>query len=404
MEGMPRCKTTMASTEGSRCLVFVAVGRVRDCVRLAYYVEEDVLDRVAALEMFTNVLSQGWRDDQQRSFDWNGGGLCCRLDSAGEILYCVAVRTLTFPDYKAYQMLAELEQSVLAQELPTAGAEADGLCAELEQQARPLLAYYEEIGRQAEGVGCLPFMAIGRIKDGVRLAYHIEQCMACRQQGLLQEFAKLLAKPRPVERLRRDWDHGSFLCLLDIEAGLLYCVFASTTVFPEGLAEQILAELRQDSNGLNTRAVGEDGLKATLELKMKNLLAHYSETARVASLGASMRELKERASAELGFRRWADDEELEEPKEPAPTPATPAIPATLVTLATPTTPATLAPTLAQQRDAVPPLAEPLLQHTSTREATEGAGEAGGAGGAGGAGEEISRDPCAPCRCRNCSIQ
>jgi len=130
-------------------------------------------------------------------------------------------------------------------------------------------------------MGGVSFVAVGRIEDHVRLAYHLKEEMRHREQDLIGMFTNLLRRygdEQQQQQRRFDWEGGHFSILT--RGMLLYCAFTPDMSFPDGLVYQMLSSLHQHINAqdLGTCAT-EDCLIADLSPKLKELAEEFEAIA-----------------------------------------------------------------------------------------------------------------------------
>lgn len=128
----------------------------------------------------------------------------------------------------------------------------------------------------------LPFVAVGRVKDGVTLAYYVGEGTPERREQMKDIFGKLLGaaaqKLQAGQRTRLAWNDGSVCCLMDQQGVLLYCVVTAALTYPERLAYQLLHDLvvaTQALPGLETE--GEHAFNGQLQPKMRDLTRQYED-------------------------------------------------------------------------------------------------------------------------------
>jgi hypothetical protein len=137
-----------------------------------------------------------------------------------------------------------------------------------------------------EGWGdkALPFLAVGRVKDGVTLASHFDSVTDEQKEQVKGVFKKLLQSGRDKfqvgQRIRLQWDSGSVCCFMDNQGTLLYCVVTSVITYPERLAYQLLYDLVVSMQALGesaTEHATENSLNTTLKGKMRELVIMYED-------------------------------------------------------------------------------------------------------------------------------
>jgi len=131
------------------------------------------------------------------------------------------------------------------------------------------------------GNNMLPFMAVGRVKDGVTLAAY-RNPDADPEEKTMEIFKKLLAaassKLSASQRTRLQWKDGSVCCLMDSTGQYLYCVVTSLLTYPERLANQLLYDLVTEASAEPLLATaGEQELQQKLEPQMKKLVLYYED-------------------------------------------------------------------------------------------------------------------------------
>mmetsp|Transcript_72854 Transcript_72854/g.115319 ORF Transcript_72854/g.115319 Transcript_72854/m.115319 type:complete len:205 (+) Transcript_72854:67-681(+) len=131
----------------------------------------------------------------------------------------------------------------------------------------------------------LPFLAVGRVKDGVTLAWETTAKDDTHKEQTKDVFTKLLQaasnKLAKGQRTRLQWNEGSVCCIMDQKGILLYCVVTSLLTYPERLAYQLLYDLQQDVQRLdNVETAKENALNETLGGRMRELIAKYEDSSR----------------------------------------------------------------------------------------------------------------------------
>ncbi|CAL1147039.1 unnamed protein product [Cladocopium goreaui] len=136
--------------------------------------------------------------------------------------------------------------------------------------------------QQTWGNGHLPFLAVGRVKDSITLAYYIESVDTEQQDQTQEVFQKLLKassqKLAAGQRTRLQWNNGSVCFLMDEQGRLLYCVVTSSLSYPERQAYQLLYDFRglverDDTIDLDDSA--EHSLNDKLKDQMRELVKKY---------------------------------------------------------------------------------------------------------------------------------
>lgn len=145
---------------------------------------------------------------------------------------------------------------------------------------------------QGWGDGALPFLAVGRVKDGVTLAYSIGTDSKEQQEQTQEVFRKLLkvsaTKLTSGQRTRLQWNDGSVCCLMDQQGSLLYCVVTATLNYPERLAYQLLYELEKKVKSIEgIDDASEHSLNLQLEDDMRNLVMQYEDPKSFPQLASS---------------------------------------------------------------------------------------------------------------------
>eukprot|EP00930_Biecheleria_cincta_P000572 TRINITY_DN10127_c0_g1_i1.p1 TRINITY_DN10127_c0_g1~~TRINITY_DN10127_c0_g1_i1.p1 ORF type:complete len:225 (+),score=37.42 TRINITY_DN10127_c0_g1_i1:171-845(+) len=135
---------------------------------------------------------------------------------------------------------------------------------------------------QGWGDGALPFLAVGRVKDGVTLAYSIGTDIKEQQEQTQDVFRKLLkvsaTKLSPGQRTRLQWNDGSVCCVMDQQGYLLYCVVTATLNYPERLAYQLLYDLEKKVKSIKgIDDASENSLNEPLEDSMRSLVTQYED-------------------------------------------------------------------------------------------------------------------------------
>mmetsp|Transcript_111108 Transcript_111108/g.313470 ORF Transcript_111108/g.313470 Transcript_111108/m.313470 type:complete len:248 (+) Transcript_111108:94-837(+) len=151
------------------------------------------------------------------------------------------------------------------------------------------------------GTPALPFLAVGRVQDGVILAYY--NILETEQQKELNKdvFRKLLTaastKLKSGQRTRLQWNDGSVCCLMDQQGALLYCVVTTLLTYPERLAYQLLYDfvvaVQQQSN---LEAVPENALNEVLRPRMEELVKQYEDPKNFPHLHLAMDALQQPGS------------------------------------------------------------------------------------------------------------
>mmetsp|Transcript_83077 Transcript_83077/g.185439 ORF Transcript_83077/g.185439 Transcript_83077/m.185439 type:complete len:197 (-) Transcript_83077:195-785(-) len=129
-------------------LPFLAVGRVKDAVTLAYYYSGSGEQEEQTRDVFRKLLqaaSAKLTKGQRTRLQWNDGSVCCLMDDQGALLYCLVTSLLTYPEMLAYQLLYDLRAKVMQlQELET--SPADSFNSALRPIMRDLVTRYEDPG------------------------------------------------------------------------------------------------------------------------------------------------------------------------------------------------------------------------------------------------------------------
>lgn len=156
----------------------------------------------------------------------------------------------------------------------------------------------------AEGLA-LPFIAVGRVKDGVILAYHSAADMDEQRELHKDVFRKLLGaaatKLAHGQRTRLQWNEGSVCCLMDQQGALLYCAMTTLLTYPERLAYQLLYDLVvavQQLGGAETTS--EEGLNEALMPRMRELVNQYEDPNNFPSLQVAMDKINQPPSFDAG--------------------------------------------------------------------------------------------------------
>mmetsp|Transcript_77093 Transcript_77093/g.238754 ORF Transcript_77093/g.238754 Transcript_77093/m.238754 type:complete len:194 (-) Transcript_77093:5-586(-) len=133
------------------------------------------------------------------------------------------------------------------------------------------------------GERALPFMAVGRVQDGVTLAYFYAGAQNDEQEQQTKDiFQKLLGaastKLAGGQRTRLQWNDGSVCCLMDEQGCLLYCLVTSLLAYPEWLAYQLLYDFRAAVLQISDLdKVKEHGLNEQLQPRMRELVTQYED-------------------------------------------------------------------------------------------------------------------------------
>lgn len=143
------------------------------------------------------------------------------------------------------------------------------------------------------GSPALPFLAVGRVSDGVILAYYSGTETAEQEELNKDVFRKLLGaastKLAHGQRTRLAWNEGSVCCLMDQQGANLYCVVTALLTYPERLAYQLLYDLVvacQQLNGLKDSE--EYGQNEALQPRMKELVEQYEDPSNFPSMQSAM--------------------------------------------------------------------------------------------------------------------
>mmetsp|Transcript_22375 Transcript_22375/g.42182 ORF Transcript_22375/g.42182 Transcript_22375/m.42182 type:complete len:217 (-) Transcript_22375:210-860(-) len=135
-------------TWGGSSLPFLAVGRVKDSVTLAYFIDpESVEQQEQTQEVFQKLLkasSQKLAAGQRTRLQWNNGSVCCLMDEQNRLLYCVVTSLLTYPERQAYQLLYDFRGLVERDDAILNDAEKHSLNDKLADQMRELVKKYEQ--------------------------------------------------------------------------------------------------------------------------------------------------------------------------------------------------------------------------------------------------------------------
>jgi hypothetical protein len=132
------------------------------------------------------------------------------------------------------------------------------------------------------GARPLPFLAVGRVKDGVTLASYTTAENDKHREQTKDVFTKLLQagsqKLEKGQRTRLQWNEGSVCCLMDQKKILLYCVVTAELTYPERAAYQLLYDLVtsvQQIDGIESKP--ENALNEELHPKMRELIDFYED-------------------------------------------------------------------------------------------------------------------------------
>lgn len=130
----------------------------------------------------------------------------------------------------------------------------------------------------------LPFLAVGRVKDAVRLASYstVDEHLSEQREQTEDIFKKLLAaarhKLKPGQRTRLQWNDGSVCCLMDQSGALLFCVVTAFMEYPERYAYQLLRDFMAVVHAASDfESVVENGLTVELLPKMQELLTKFGD-------------------------------------------------------------------------------------------------------------------------------
>mmetsp|Transcript_16 Transcript_16/g.23 ORF Transcript_16/g.23 Transcript_16/m.23 type:complete len:200 (-) Transcript_16:16-615(-) len=128
----------------------------------------------------------------------------------------------------------------------------------------------------------LPFLAVGRVKDGVTLAYYFGSESNQQRDQIKEVFGKLMqaasSKLTKGQRTRLQWNDGSVCCLMDDQGTLLYCLVTSLLTYPEILAYQLLYDLQVKVLQLShLDTASEHSLNDNLQPIMKDLVSRYED-------------------------------------------------------------------------------------------------------------------------------
>jgi len=170
---------------------------------------------------------------------------------------------------------------------------------------------------QGWGDGALPFLAVGRVKDGVTLAYSIGTDSKEQQEQTQEVFRKLLkvsaTKLTSGQRTRLQWNDGSVCCLMDQQGSLLYCVVTATLNYPERLAYQLLYELEKKVKSIEgIDDASEHSLNLQLEDDMRNLVMQYEDPKSFPQLASSAITSGDAGRANPNVQPYDDTREMQE--------------------------------------------------------------------------------------------
>eukprot|EP00929_Paragymnodinium_shiwhaense_P109302 TRINITY_DN75719_c0_g1_i1.p2 TRINITY_DN75719_c0_g1~~TRINITY_DN75719_c0_g1_i1.p2 ORF type:complete len:242 (+),score=69.40 TRINITY_DN75719_c0_g1_i1:87-812(+) len=135
------------------------------------------------------------------------------------------------------------------------------------------------------GSHALPFLAVGRVEDGVILAYHSAAETSESEELNKDVFRKLLGaattKLSHGQRTRLAWNEGSVCCLMDQQGVLLYCVVTSLVTYPERLAYQLLYDLVVAVQQVDPcpKSAEDFCQNGALQPRMKELVEQYEDPA-----------------------------------------------------------------------------------------------------------------------------
>mmetsp|Transcript_114519 Transcript_114519/g.160785 ORF Transcript_114519/g.160785 Transcript_114519/m.160785 type:complete len:210 (-) Transcript_114519:52-681(-) len=149
--------------------------------------------------------------------------------------------------------------------------------------------------QQTWGASHLPFLAVGRVKDSITLAYYIESVDPEQQDQTQEVFQKLLKassqKLAAGQRTRLQWNNGSVCCLMDEQGRLLYCVVTSSLQYPEQQAYKLLYSFQglvERENTIELDELSEHALNDKLKGQMKELVKKYESMQDVRMSGATI--------------------------------------------------------------------------------------------------------------------
>ncbi|CEM23192.1 unnamed protein product [Vitrella brassicaformis CCMP3155] len=99
-----------------RNLQFLGIGRIRDAAVLASRCEvPDSKWRSETEAVFVKLLEAAklkLGPSQRQRLQWNDGLVCCLVDNAGILLYCVVISNMEYPERHAFALLADLMSEI----------------------------------------------------------------------------------------------------------------------------------------------------------------------------------------------------------------------------------------------------------------------------------------------------
>lgn len=148
----------------------------------------------------------------------------------------------------------------------------------------------------AEQKTVLPFLAVGRVEDGVVLAYVDTTDDEVQRDTAMDVFRRLLkaasTKMSSGQRVRLQWHEGSVCVLLNQTGVLLFAVVTAQLSYPERLAFQLLYDVALAVQQLGDEAVADSpgdgdaggGLTEALRPRMRQLLSFYNESGEIQQM------------------------------------------------------------------------------------------------------------------------
>ena len=134
-------------------------------------------------------------------------------------------------------------------------------------------------------MSALPFLAVGRLEDGVTLAYYMTEAEE-EQDTQTRNIFKLLKAPMekltPNNMTRLLWHSGTVCFLKDGRGKLLYCVVTRNRDYPEMNAYELLNDLVQrvqelEGSSRTFRSDLEAGVEGPLNNQLKPVMRELLE-------------------------------------------------------------------------------------------------------------------------------
>merc|ERR1740121_335071 len=145
---------------------FIAVGRVQDCLTLAFFAADDA-QTAQTKDIFRKLLAAAASKlmaGQRTRLQWNDGSVCCAMDAEAKYFYCVVTSSLAYPENLAYQLLHDL--GVAVKKLGDIDAVPENGLAAIIPKMKDLVTHYEDARNFPDLVSARSFATSGTAGPG----------------------------------------------------------------------------------------------------------------------------------------------------------------------------------------------------------------------------------------------